>query len=63
MRILPSFHQIIFTILISARPVLFAVGFSGVSIAGCAVWDYEERERGALRTRLRSFGFGGREAK
>ena len=42
---------------------MFAVGFSGVSIAGCAVWDYEERERGALRTRLRSFGFGGGEAK
>jgi len=45
------------------RPVLFTVGFSGVSIAGCAVWDYEERERGALRTRLRSFGFEVGEAK
>ena len=42
---------------------MFTVGFSGVSIAGCAVWDYEEQKKGALRTRLRSFGFGVGEAK
>ena len=58
---LTKFHHIYN--FLSVRPVVFTVGFSGVSIAGCALWDYEEQKKGALRTRLRSFGFGVGEAK
>jgi len=38
------------------RPVIFTIGFGGASIAGCAVWQYENMRSEAMRTKLRSFG-------
>ena len=48
---------------ISVRPVIFTIGFGGASIAGCAVWQYENMRSEAMRTKLRSFGLGWGAAK
>ena len=34
------------------RPTLFAFAFSGCSIATCAIWQYENSMRNALRSRM-----------
>eukprot|EP00088_Acartia_fossae_P008923 TRINITY_DN14302_c0_g1_i1.p1 TRINITY_DN14302_c0_g1~~TRINITY_DN14302_c0_g1_i1.p1 ORF type:complete len:338 (+),score=-9.84 TRINITY_DN14302_c0_g1_i1:32-1045(+) len=45
------------------RPVMFTFAFTGCTVAGCAIWQYENMREAARRSRLPNFDFGfGRKA-
>ena len=40
------------------RPAVFTVGFSGASLAGCAVWQYENMRSEAMKAKRWDWGRG-----
>ena len=43
-------------ILSPVRPAVFTVGFSGASLAGCAVWQYENMRSEAMKAKRWDWG-------
>ena len=40
------------------KPAIFTAGFCGATMAGCAIWQYENMRSEALKAKMMNFGFG-----